>query len=210
MAQKIIFPIFIILALVQLYVPAKMILNNEDVLNTGKEYKFRTAPIDPNDPFRGKYISLRYEESLTRVKTDTFRLWERGQDIYVLLEQDSLGFAKAKSVYEEKPLNNNYVKAKVAYSGNSFFKSPESKSYVVRIDYPFDKFYMEESKALDAEKLYNMSRRRQTAKPAYALIRIKNGDAVLKDVMIEGISIKDIVKANQDSIASSKNIQKRY
>ena len=52
---------FVLVVLVQLYVPAKMIWGREEVLNTGTEYKFRTAPIDPNDVFRGKYINLNYE-----------------------------------------------------------------------------------------------------------------------------------------------------
>ena len=52
--MKILLSVFILVALVQLFVPAKMILDREDILDMGKEYKFKTEPIDPNDPFRGK------------------------------------------------------------------------------------------------------------------------------------------------------------
>ena len=41
-----------------------------------------------------------------------------------------------------------------------------------------------------AEKVYNES----AVQTTYALVRIKNGDAVLEDVIIEGRSILDIVK----------------
>lgn len=51
--KKTLLSVFILVAIVQLYVPAKMILDREDILDTGKEYKFKTEPIDPNDPFRG-------------------------------------------------------------------------------------------------------------------------------------------------------------
>ena len=49
------------MVMVHLYVPAKMIFNKEAVLAQGKDYRFKTAPIDPYDPFRGKYIDLYYE-----------------------------------------------------------------------------------------------------------------------------------------------------
>ena len=58
--KKIIFPAFILLVLVQLFVPANMILEQEDILKNGTPYKFKTAPIDPYDPFRGKYVWLGY------------------------------------------------------------------------------------------------------------------------------------------------------
>ena len=56
-----IFIIFIVVGLVQLFVPANMILNEETILKSGTVYKFKTRPVDPNDPFKGKYINLNYQ-----------------------------------------------------------------------------------------------------------------------------------------------------
>ena len=78
-----------VVALVQLYVPAAMILEREEVLATGKAYKFRVAPVDPNDPFRGKYITLRYRHNTIQV-ADAGQ-WESGQEVYVLLRRDRAG-----------------------------------------------------------------------------------------------------------------------
>lgn len=61
--KKILLLSFFLVAVVQLYVPSKMIWDREEVLRTGTEYKFRTAPIDPTDPFRGKYITLRFDDN---------------------------------------------------------------------------------------------------------------------------------------------------
>ena len=93
--KKILLPAFILVALVQLYVPSKMILHREEILDTGKEYKFKTAPIDPTDPFRGKYITLRYDENMVEIQNE--KDWVRGETIYVFLAKDSDGFAKIKS-----------------------------------------------------------------------------------------------------------------
>ena len=57
LSKKIIFPLFILVALAQLFVPAKMILDREDVLSTGTAFNFKTRPIDPTDPFRASISS---------------------------------------------------------------------------------------------------------------------------------------------------------
>ncbi len=187
-SKKILLTVFILVALVQLYVPTKMIWDRESVLETGTDYRFKTAPIDPNDPFRGKYVNLSYDENSVVVSDG--QDWVRGESIYVTLTTDNSGFAKIKSVSKIKPTDNeNFINAKVRFaSGHG--------SNELTIDYPFDRYYMEESKAYGAELTYRQSQR-DTSKITYALVSIKNGDAVLKDVLIDGTSIREIVKANQ-------------
>jgi hypothetical protein len=52
---------------------------------------------------------------------------------------------------------------------------------------------MEESKAYDAELSYRESSDKNGSR-AYALVNIKNGERVLKDVIIEDMPIKEFVK----------------
>ena len=61
------------------------------------------------------------------------------------------------------------------------------------VDYYFNRYYMDEFKAADAEKIYRESNR-DTSKETYSLVNIKDGEAVLTDVVIDGISIKNIVE----------------
>ena len=57
---------------------------------------------------------------------------------------------------------------------------------------------MEESKAKDADILFSKAFS-DTNQVAYALVNIKDGEAIVKDVMIDGVSLKDIVTArNKD------------
>lgn len=181
--------IFALVALVQLYVPAKMIWNQENILESGTEYKFKTAPVDPNDPFRGKYITLTFQESSYKVQDEMD--WKHGEEIYVYLKSDKNGFAKISSISKEE-LNEkeNFVKASIQFV-------TRNGDNELSIDFPFDRYYMEESKAFDAELTYQKSQL-DTTKTTYALIRIKNGDAVLKDVLIDGVPIKEIVKKEQE------------
>jgi uncharacterized membrane-anchored protein len=188
--KKIILAVFGVVVLVQLFIPAHMIWDREDILQTGTEYKFRTAPVDPNDPFRGKYIALSFDEDVFIVNDES--AWERGETVYVSLTTDSLGFAKIKSVSKVPPTNHQeYVKASVGYV-------PGNGSRKVTIDYPFETYYMEESKAPVAETVYRESQL-VNFKPTWALVSVKNGEAVLKDVLIDGVPIRQVVKENREN-----------
>ena len=170
-----VFLIFVIVVLVQLFVPAKMIFDREDVLRTGTLYKFKTQPVDPNDPFRGKYITLNYEMDAAESKDMT---WQRGEKILVYIERDSLGYAKVYDVSKDRlDIDNDYIEAKVIWSNGGLD--------TVNFELPFDRFYMEESKAKPAEDIYREYNSRFNANNAtYALVAVKNGRAVLKDVYI--------------------------
>lgn len=186
--RKILLPVFILVALMQLFVPASMIWNREIILKSGTAYKFKTAPIDPTDPFRGKYIILSFEGNTAPIRNEND--WTAGEQVYVSLTADQHGFAEIQSVSKEKPSNDqSFLKAKVQFVTNN-------GSNVLTLDYPFDRFYMEESKAYEAELAYTESLQ-DTGKVTYALVNIKNGNAVLKDVIIDGVSVSEIVKTNR-------------
>ncbi len=170
-----IFILFLVVVLVQLFVPSKIIFDRENVLETGVTYKFKTQPVDPNDPFRGKYITLNYKMDSAKTNDAT---WEQGETILVYLEKDSLGFARVHSVSkEQKSTDRDYVEATVSWSYRD--------STIVNFELPFDRFYMEESRAKPAEDIYRKYNRQSNNKSeTYALVAVKNGKTVLKDVYI--------------------------
>ena len=59
--MKIVIIAFVLLALIQWVLPARMIWEREEVLQIGKEFKFIVEPIDPEDPFKGRYINLNFK-----------------------------------------------------------------------------------------------------------------------------------------------------
>lgn len=179
-----IFILFVIVALAQLFVPAQMIYNKESVIKTGTAYKFKTQPVDPSDPYRGKYINLNYEMD-SFVTNDS--LWERKDNVYVYLETDSLGFA-AISEISKKPsqFNKDFIVVEV----NWYDKRKKELNFRL----PFNRYYMEETKAYDAEVAVRNNQRINATNTTYALVYIKDGEAVLNDVIINDISIKDYVE----------------
>jgi uncharacterized membrane-anchored protein len=178
--KKIIIPLFIALAFIQWWVPAQMIMGYEKVLKKGVAYKFLTEPVDPADPFRGKYISLNF-------KADEFLLpgnhrFTGRQEVYVGLAKDDSGYAKINWLSDKEPAaGSDYVKAIISYIDYD-------NKQKVHIAYPFDKYYMEEYRAPRAETVYRESNR-DIKNRTYARIKIFNGDAVIEDVLINDSSI---------------------
>lgn len=176
---------FVFVAFAQIYVPASMILEREDILATGKTFKFRTNPVDPNDPMRGKYITLGFDENNYTIQGE--QQFMQGENIFVHLKEDLDGFVEIKNLSSEKPGEDiDFVKAEIWYIN---YQNDTSN---ISINYPFDRYYMEESKAPQADTIYSESLS-DTTTITYAVVKIKNGEAVLEDVMIDGISIKDLV-----------------
>lgn len=163
---------FFIMCLVQLYVPVSMILNREEVLADGNLYKFHCRPVDPNDPFRGKFVVLGFEED----NFDIVSKWEKGNILYAILERDENGFAKIVNVMEDIPEKEDYIEVKVSYnSGNN-----------LRFELPFNRYYIEESKAKAAEDIF-----RSRPDVAVAFVYVNQGTAVLKKVMIGNRTIEE-------------------
>jgi uncharacterized membrane-anchored protein len=188
--KSILITLFLFVVVAQLFVPTQMIYNQEDIINTGKIVKFQCQPIDPNDPFRGKYITLDFKEEEIRVKD--LKNWSDNETVFAKITTSKDGFAKIKSISKTEPTDNSiYLKLKINYI-NSY--NSDNRIY---FDFPFNRFYMNENKAKNAEKVYAESTI-DTTKIAYALVATKNGEAVIRDVLIDNISIKELAKAKNN------------
>ncbi len=188
--KNIIIILFLLVVIAQLFVPSQMIYNQEDILNTGKIVKFQCEPIDPNDPFRGKYITLNFKE--TGIKVKNLKYWNSNETVFAKIETSKDGFAKIKSISKTEPTDNSiYLELKINYITEY---NNDNKIY---LDFPFNRFYMNEYKAKNAEKVYAESTI-DTTKIAYAVVATKNGKAIIKDVLIDNVSIKELAKAKNN------------
>lgn len=177
--KNILLTAFFIVAIIQLAVPLQMVSHNNDVLETGKLYKFKTQPIDPYDPFRGKYISLYFEEDAISVAHEI----NVDKGIYAVLTTKN-GFAKVSKITTQEPKSGDYIKLKEA----RIYKSADL--WNVSLNFSFNRFYMNEYKAPEAEKNFNQAVS-NIQNNVYALVAVKNGEAIVKDVIINNLSIKE-------------------
>jgi hypothetical protein len=185
-------PLFAAMVLAQWWVPVDMITGSNRILEEGIPMKFRCAPVDPNDPFRGKYIVLDFDISRYNYQTDTSSGFKNGQQVYLELIEDSLGFARIYKIDTDPPMSGKvYLKAGIDFIqhevGISGYNN-DSSYYEISFDLPFRRFYLEESKAPVAEDLYRTGISDTTGR-TYGLVYLLNGEARIKDVIIRDTSI---------------------
>lgn len=189
--NKLIFILFGIMCIAQWVVPGMMMYNSETVIAEGREFKFKTEPIDPSDPFRGKYITLAFEADY--ILTEDSVTFRPGQKIFVTFEEDSDGYAKPAEISESEPVEEEYyLETTVDYVSN--FRS----NHRVQFELPFNRFYLEESKAKKAEDIYREAQR-DTANIAYAVVSLGSGQAVIKDVVINGQPILQLLNETDEA-----------
>ncbi|MBK7870656.1 MAG: GDYXXLXY domain-containing protein [Saprospiraceae bacterium] len=93
--------IFAAVMLLYIWFPFNMIWQTEQVLKNGTVYRFQLQPIDPYDAFRGRYVSLFYGNQEIQV-SDSLHY---GQEVYVTLQRDSLGFRISKMFIQKNRPN---------------------------------------------------------------------------------------------------------
>lgn len=185
MNPRLIFVLFLLLSVAQLATPIGQIRKYEDLLRTGHAYKFRTAPVDPYDAFRGKYVALSYANTVTTLR--------KGDNIgfsgpaYVALSRDESGFALFGELSSDPPPSGDYLRVERQ------FAAVDNKAH---FRLPFDRFYMEESKAPKAEQAYRRysNRQGQNGRPAYAVVRVKNGRGVIENLFINDQPIREFIQ----------------
>ncbi len=176
-----IFFLFCILVMIQIAVPFSMLVRRERVLRTGEQFKFKTAPVDPIDVFRGRYVAIGIEENRTAVPKGL--TLQYGQKVYAIIETDESGFARLKSVSLSPPAGKTYIRAKVDHADSG----------EVRLMYPFDRYYMEEGSAPKAEEAYREHSMREEH-DAYVTVRVRSGYAVLEELYVDGKPIGLYIK----------------
>lgn len=174
----------------QLAVLASIIESRERILRDGEAFNFKTRPIDPADPFQGRYVVLGFENNfvpVTHRHTEGLRYRE---PIYAMIATNSEGFACFSGWSRERPQEGPYLKTR--YLGEHSFWSQGATQSVhngLSIDIPFSRYYMDEAKAPRAEAAVRDATRSTNC---WAVVRILNGQAVVEDVLAKGQSLRDI------------------
>lgn len=180
---------FVVIVLAQLAVPGWMIVRRELVLEQGVPYRFRAAPVDPYDPFRGKYVRLRLDAASAPItKGETYR---SGEKVYALLENDAEGYVRVAGLSRDCPEVGDYLKVRVGYQ----------QTDQVQLRLPFDRYYAEESVAPEIERAYGQHSRREE-RDAFILVRVRKGFGVIEELYIEGVPVMDFLASEQQKTLS--------
>ena len=173
--------LWMVLALAQLAVPAWMIVGEERILREGRPLKLHTRPVDPADAFRGRYVALGY--TVEQVPRELVRgHFEYGDTAYLELREGAEGFAEAVALHKEMPGSELVLKSKVN------FLTPET----VGVELPFNRFYMDENFAPEAEAAVGAGGSEQMN--AWVAIRVLNGRAVIEELYLGGKPVRQFLQ----------------
>jgi uncharacterized membrane-anchored protein len=180
----IIIAVFAAMAVAQWAVPGSMIFKHERTLSQGELYNFKCQLVDPYDPFRGRYVAVGVDAgaAVTYVR----QMLQLERFTYVALERDDEGFARYGAVSEDPPTEGAYLFAYVDIGG--------------RVEFPLDRFYMDEYIAPEAEAVYWDAAVSEEI-DAHLAVRILNGHAVIEQLYIENTPVADYVRAKRNEPA---------
>lgn len=172
--------------LAQLAVPISMIVKHERTLTDGELFRFRTAPVDPVDAFRGRYVALALEDA-TAPALPGVSLLSR-QRVYALLGTGDDGFARVTELALERPERGAFIEARV------YYQDPDTGR--VHLHMPLDRYYMPEDLAPRAESVY---RQRGGADDSFIAVRVRDGFSVIEDLYVAGQPIRELLAADPPS-----------
>jgi len=172
--------IFVLIALAQLSVPALLAWGRIQTLTHGRVWKFKTAPVDPEDAVRGRYVQLQFMAA-EFTQPEKF---VSSDSIYAVLKETADGFAEIDHISTTPITGDNVIKVE---PGGSW----DGKQ---RIVIPFNQFWITEKSAPAAEKAYRENSRRGKEN-AYVTVRVRNCDAALEQLYIDNQPLADYLRA---------------
>lgn len=170
-------------------VPGWLIQRGQATLQQGTVYRLRTAPVDPVDPFRGRYVALDFEAaSITLARPDP--ALRSGQRVYAPIRVGADGYAVLDAPLPQPPETGDYLTATVLW-----INADE-----LRLQLPFDRYYLDETLAPAAERRYRDANRlrgeadEDPRRPAWVHVRVRGGYALIEELFIEGRPVRDLLR----------------
>jgi uncharacterized membrane-anchored protein len=174
--------IFALVAFAQLSVPAVIAWQRVQTLAHGRVWKFKTAPVDPEDALRGRFVWLRFmAEEYTAPEKFV------GVDhVYAVLKEDADGFAQVDHVSTTPLSGDNVMKVD---PGGYWDNTGQ------HIRFPFNQFWITEKRAPEAEKAYRDNSRRGQQN-AFVTVRVRNGDAAMEQLYLDNQPLPEYLRAH--------------
>lgn len=173
--------IFGVASLAQWAAPMSRIYTYEQALTHGTLIKLKCTAPDPYDPLRGRFLAIRPAQQQIPV-AETLQL-QRGTTFYASFSTGDDGLTTLSGVTLDPPEKGESIRLRTRYFSND-------KN--VNFDWPFERFYINEKLAPEADAW--LAENIRSAQGVIAEVRVLNGKAVLADLSLDGKSFRDILK----------------
>ena len=176
---------------------AAIAVHKELVLHSGQELMVQTAPVDPRDIFRGDYVRLNYLFSslpLARIDASLTRSGVRkGQAVYLGMQVDGQGVARAGKVYAEPPAGvfllgratDDWPFRGFQGSSRPFPESPAP----LQLRYGIEQYYLQQGRGHELERL--RGGRSDFQRPMLIRLAVADdGEALIRDYAWSRLGVK--------------------
>lgn len=180
---------------VQWALPISQIQQYQRVVDHGTAYRFRTAPVDPVDPFRGRYVTLRF--AAAEIAIPAGASYPPDQALYAPITVEPSGFAVLQPPRLQPP-EGDYLEVRVAH------RVDDTR---LRVRLPFDRYYLNERQAPEAERLAREAMRadrERSLAPSWAVVRVLSGEAILTELFINGVPVRQRIAEARQQIESEQ------
>ena len=176
---------FGVLCLIQVGVIVFQIVSYERILKEGEVFYFKVLPLDPYDPFRGRYVTLRFENTYAPIAQGQ-RSTKYESLGYAILEHQEK-FDSVKEITFVKPQMGSFLEVNV--KDDYYITTKKNVSSMVYFSLPFDRFYMREDIAPKAEKVLRL----RSGVSVKAKLRVLEGKGVIEDLMVDQTPLSQYV-----------------
>lgn len=141
-----------------------MVFDRAMILRNGAEVRLAVVPVDPRDLFRGDYVQLAYDISTLRPATvDGDDEFERGDEIWLLLDAPAASAASVRSLHRARP---DAPEGTVAMRGrvtSAFRRDVDAADgadcpapcATLNVDYGVEQYFVPEGEGRELETLRN-------------------------------------------------------
>ncbi|MDJ0849456.1 MAG: GDYXXLXY domain-containing protein [Myxococcota bacterium] len=162
--RRMVWVAFALACLAQLAFASSSMWQAESTLHRGTLHYFRTDPVDPVDPFRGRYVALAFRSS--RVPLAEGAALAKGETAYVELGVGDQGNATLERAHAAAPEADHLALPVERADGTGVF---------VRL--PFERYYAEEGRAIEIDR-----QRWRTGARFRVGVRVLDGHGVIESL----------------------------
>ena len=175
--------IFLIAVGAQWLVPLAGVWEQEQILAQGTIVRIRCAAPDPYDPLRGRFLAVRPEP--TEFPRPAGMHGGKTTTVWATFKTDDQGLSTIASLSLEPVSGKTVIKLAARLPR---WKSDDEN---VRLEWPVDRFYLNEGFAAEADR--RMAELFRDGKQPVAVLRVRDGRAVLEDLLLDGISVRQVI-----------------
>lgn len=178
--------VFAVAVVAQWLVPLAGVWRQERVIARGTLVRIECVAPDPYDPLRGRYLAV--QPAGSRVPKPEGMVGRDAVPVWAALVAGEDGLSRIESLSLEPVSGPTVIRLVAKWPHREDASAPET----VFVEWPFERFYLNERLAPDADKL--VAERFRGGKTTVAELRLLDGRAVLTDILLDGVSVRELVK----------------